>query len=216
MGGSVSTETKESGFPVALLFRHGRAKTTALLWLMFFSNVMLVMVLNSWLTTILSKAGMAERLAVILASAVNVGGLCGSVVFALIYDRLRSIGFYLLGAAFFLGACFVAATGLVRESVPLVAACMLLRRGSSPIADWARPMRSRRTLYPISIRSTGGAWAIGIGQIARVIGPPVAGVLLASGWGEAQMLGLIAVPGFIAAVAATLIAILNRRDSRSR
>lgn len=214
-GRLVNAETRERGSPVALLFRQGRARSTTLLWLMFFAAVMLVTVLNSWLTTILSEAGMTKRLAVILASVVNIGGLCGALVFALVYDRLRNIGFYLLGMAFFLGACFVAAIGLAHGSVPLVATFILLT-GFFAYGALATSNAVAATLYPISMRSTGGAWAIGIGQIARTIGPPIAGVPLSFGWNEAQMLTLIAAPGFVAAFAAMLTAIHTRRERLSR
>jgi len=205
----VVAEKNEHGFPVWLLFREGRALTTSLLWLMFFANVMLVMVLNSWLTTILTSAGMARHSAIIVAAAVNLGGLIGAVAFALVYDRLRRFGFFILSGAFFCGACFVVATGYVHGSVALVAATVLLA-GFFAYGAQSTANAVAATQYPTAMRSTGGSWAFGVGQIARVIGPVTAGVLLSLGWGEARMLTVIAVPGFIAAVAAALIGIAGR------
>lgn len=199
-------ERGKAAFPVALLFRDGRAATTSLLWLMFFANVMMVMMLNSWLTTIFAAAGMERRLAIILASAINLGGLFGAVAFAVIYDRLRGLGFYVLAVAFALGAMFVAASGLVRGSVALTAATIVLA-GFFAYGGQSAANAVAATLYPTAMRSTGGAWAIGIGQIARTVGPPLAAIFLTLGWSEGQMLVLIAAPGLVAALAATLIAL---------
>ena len=205
---------REPGFPVWLLFRDGRAVTTSLLWLMFFANVTLVMVLNSWLTTILSEAPETRRLAVVLASAVNLGGLIGAVVFAIVYDRLRRYGFFILGGAFFLGACFVAAIGLAHGSVAFVTAAVLLT-GFFAYGAQSTANAVAATQYPTAMRSTGGSWAFGVGQIARIVGPPLAGMSLSLGLGSEQLLALIAVPGFIAALAAGLIGLRNRSTDTS-
>ncbi|MEM8983947.1 MAG: 4-hydroxybenzoate transporter, partial [Pseudomonadota bacterium] len=48
--------------------------------------------------------------------------------------------------------------------------------------------------YPTSIRSTGIGWCVGLGRSGAVIGPYVAGLLIAAGFDMAQNFLLFAAP----------------------
>jgi len=48
--------------------------------------------------------------------------------------------------------------------------------------------------YPAQIRATGVAWAFGIGRVGAILGPLVAGWLLARGWTASEILFAAALP----------------------
>jgi AAHS family 4-hydroxybenzoate transporter-like MFS transporter len=52
--------------------------------------------------------------------------------------------------------------------------------------------------YPTFIRSTGVGWALGIGRIGSIVGPLLAGMLLAAKWEPWQVLLAGAIPAFCA------------------
>ena len=52
-------------------------------------------------------------------------------------------------------------------------------------------------LYPIEIRSTGVGWAIGLGRLGAVIGPGLAGYMLATGFSIASNFLLFGIPMLI-------------------
>jgi AAHS family 4-hydroxybenzoate transporter-like MFS transporter len=55
--------------------------------------------------------------------------------------------------------------------------------------------------YPTQGRASGVAWMLGIGRFGGVLGAVVGGTLLQLGLGFATILGLLAIPAFIAAAA---------------
>ena len=57
-------------------------------------------------------------------------------------------------------------------------------------------------LYPTSIRGTGIGWAIGLGRFDAVVGPAVAGYLIAAGFDMSMNYYVFAVPMAIAGILA--------------
>jgi AAHS family 4-hydroxybenzoate transporter-like MFS transporter len=55
--------------------------------------------------------------------------------------------------------------------------------------------------YPVAARASGVAWMLGIGRFGGVVGAFAGGPLLAAGLSIAQIMGLLAIPSCIAAVA---------------
>ena len=58
-------------------------------------------------------------------------------------------------------------------------------------------------IYPAAIRITGIGWAIGVARLGAVLGPYIAGVLVAGGMGMAGSFLVFAIPLAIAAIAVT-------------
>jgi len=57
------------------------------------------------------------------------------------------------------------------------------------------------TFYPISIRSTGIGWCLGVGRIGSIVGPMIGGMMLKLDWTPRQILLAGAIPALCAAVA---------------
>lgn len=60
--------------------------------------------------------------------------------------------------------------------------------------------------YPTAMRSTGVGWASGMGRIGSIIGPVVAGLMLATGVSVSGLLCISALPAGIGSVAAFALA----------
>ena len=56
-------------------------------------------------------------------------------------------------------------------------------------------------LYPTVARATGVSWMLGMGRFGSIFGSSIGGALLGLGWGFGAILGLLAVPAILAAVA---------------
>jgi AAHS family 4-hydroxybenzoate transporter-like MFS transporter len=56
------------------------------------------------------------------------------------------------------------------------------------------------TYYPTAMRSTGIGWALGIGRVGAIVGPVLAGELIARQWTPNQLFLAAAIPAIIASV----------------
>jgi len=202
----ISSERRPQGFPVGELFTEGRATFTSLLWIMGFANMIALMFMNSWLTTILKNAGFSIGIAILIAAVVHVGGIIGGICISDAFDRFTRGRFYVLASAYALAALFVASVGysgadLVWTTVAVfVAGFFLYGVQNSFNAVTA-------VLYPTAMRSTGASWAQGISGIGQLVGPVLGGILLSLHWSSSQLLYLIAFMPLISAVCAAVMGI---------
>jgi AAHS family 4-hydroxybenzoate transporter-like MFS transporter len=67
------------------------------------------------------------------------------------------------------------------------------------------------TFYPISIRSTGIGWCLGIGRIGSIVGPILGGVMLKLDWTPREILLAGSIPA-LAAAAATFASLRLRTN----
>ncbi len=57
------------------------------------------------------------------------------------------------------------------------------------------------TFYPISMRSTGIGWCLGVGRIGSIVGPMLGGVMLKLDWSPREILLAGSIPALCAAAA---------------
>jgi len=202
----ISSERRPQGFPVRELFTEGRAAFTSLLWIMGFANMIALMFMNSWLTTILKNAGFSIGIAILIAAVVHVGGIIGGIFISDGFDRFTRGRFYVLATAYALAALFVASVGysgadIVWTTVAVfVAGFFLYGVQNSFNAVTA-------VLYPTAMRSTGASWAQGISGVGQLVGPVLGGILLSLHWSSSHLLYLIAFMPLISAVCAIVMGV---------
>ena len=95
-------QERKTGFPVMRLFTDGRARTTLLLWVIFFMSLLDLYFLNSWLPTVIHDAGVALEQAIVITATFQVGGAAAAIVVGRLVDRQMSYGvltWVYLGAA---------------------------------------------------------------------------------------------------------------------
>jgi AAHS family 4-hydroxybenzoate transporter-like MFS transporter len=198
----INSEHKEKGFPVALLFREGRARTTLLLWIMFFMNLLALFFLSSWLPTVLHKAGLPQHAAIVIAALLHFGGIAGGLALAPLCDRYNP--YLVLAFAYILSGTFIAGIGLSEDRITFAMAATFLA-GFFTFGAQNSANAIAATRYPTAMRSSGVGWALGVGRTGQIIGPLIGGFLLSLQWATSQILYLIALPSVVAATAAFLL-----------
>ena len=201
-------QERKTGFPVTQLFTEGRARTTMLLWVMFFMSLLDLYFLNSWLPTVIHDAGVALQQAIVITAMFQVGGTAAAIVVGRVVDRQMSYGvltWVYLGAA----VC-VFLIGLVNGAAAIETAAVFAA-GFCVIGGQTCSNSLAAESYPTAVRSTGVGWALGIGRIGSIVGPILGGLLLSFDWGMRRVFLAAAVPAVIAAGSAFA---LNRSHSR--
>jgi AAHS family 4-hydroxybenzoate transporter-like MFS transporter len=205
----VIEEHRASGASVLALFRDGRARSTTLLWIVYFMSLLMLYLFTSWLTTHVREAGISAGLAIIVGTMFQVGGVFGAV-FGWMVDKLgpsRTIfTAYLLAAVAI--ACIAFAEGnLVILTLSVFAA------GFGIIGGQTAANALAAMSYPTQIRSTGVGWAMGIGRAGSIVGPGLAGILIQFGMSTQNVFYLAIIPAFCAAVAGAALGGRRRPES---
>lgn len=184
--------------PVSDLFRVGRARATVALWIVNFMGLMDLYLLVSWLPTTISAQGISVARAAAITALMQFGGIVGAFVLGPAVDRLGPNP--VLPAAYGLAALCIAGIGLAGSSEALVTVAVL-GAGFGIIGCQDCNSGVAVKLYPARMRSTGVGWALGVGRAGSIIGPFVAGGLLATGVDLRIIFLFSAVPALLAAVA---------------
>lgn len=187
-------ETQASaGFPVAALFRDGRGLVTVLLWLVNFANLLDMYFLSNWLPTVMKDAGYSTQTAVLAGTMLWTGGVAGTLALGRIIDRIGFIP--VLAATFLIAIASTAMIGnpVVTASVGLMFATILLC-GFAIVGGQPALNALAATYYPVSLRSTGIGWSLGVGRVGSVIGPVLGGYLMHLHWTNSQLFIAAAVP----------------------
>ena len=195
-------------FVVKQLFAGGRARTTALIWVIFFMSLLDLYFLNAWLPTVIHDTGVEVNSAIILTALFQLGGAIGSVLLGRLLDR--SLSFRVLAGAYLAAAIFVFLIGAAGTSVVLLAV-VIVAAGFAVIGGQSCANALASEFYPTPIRSTGVGWALGIGRVGSIIGPLLGGVLLSFQQDARRVFWAASVPVLVASLAGYL-ASRTRRD----
>ena len=191
-------EERTRGFPVSQLFAEGRAVTTSLVWVAFFCNLLVIYFLNAWLPTVLKQTGVPLETTFRLTGALSWGGVLSILILSPIVDRL---GATRVTIWLFIGAALsILGVGLSGNSVPLLALTIVIGGGCITAGQSFCNILAAG-LYPTTIRSTGVAWALGIGRAGTMLGPVVGGAMLKAEFAPQTILFSAALPAAIAAFA---------------
>ncbi len=184
--------------PVAQLFIGGYAVPTLLIWTAYLMNMVLLYSLSNWLPVVIHDGGLSVRTADLATMLYQLGGTGGAVLLALACDRLRAPG-VLAAALVGVALCLFAMGGAGASPVTvvlLVAAVGFCMVGGQNVANaWVG------LFYPVTARSTGLGWALGVGRIGSVLGPVLTGVLIGSGVPSQTLFRLCVIPALVSAAA---------------
>ncbi|MEJ2110248.1 MAG: MFS transporter [Acidobacteriota bacterium] len=198
------------GVPVKHLFTGGRAAGTVLLWIPNFMNLLLMYVILNWFPTLLIQTGMSVSEGVTATAFFSLGGILGTLVEGFL---IKFRGMYkVLLTEFMLCGLFIAALSVWADTWLLVMVLAFLL-GLLVIGAQAGLNVLAAEYYPTSIRSTGVGWALGMGRIGSILGPILAGILVAIPWEPKQILLAGAIPAILALGAILLGRRMPRRGS---
>lgn len=194
-------QTGDEKAPVLELFRDGRTMSTLMFWTAFFTCLLMVYALGSWLPKLMSMAGYALSSSLMFLMILNVGAIVGAVGGGWLADRfsLRSVlvSFFVLGS----GALIL----LGYENPMWVLYSLVAIAGATTIGSQILLYAYVAQYYPTHIRSTGLGWASGIGRNGAIVGPLLGGALLALALPHHMNFLALAIPGAIATLSMLLV-----------
>lgn len=170
------------GIPIRKLFADGMARDTLLLWVAFFTNLMGIYFLLSWIPTLLVDAGYSITKATSASVALNFGGPFGLVGLGWIVNRFGVPVRYVIAAALLIGSVHVALVGVLAANLTLLLSAVFVA-GVFVMGTQGQLFNLGSSLYPTEVRATGLGWAVGVGRIGSVLGPLVGGALILLGLG---------------------------------
>lgn len=195
---SEAIPARRDAIPVRLLFHDGRARFTILLWIIYFTGLMDLYMLASWLPTTISEQGISIGTAALVAGLMQIGGISGALTMSPLVDRYRPSPF--LPLAYIFAALCIATIGFAGSSVPLTIAAVM-GAGFGIIGGQITSDGVAAKVYPTHIRATGVGWALGIGRMGSILGPFLVGTALAFGVDVRTIFVCSAVPALLAALA---------------
>jgi AAHS family benzoate transporter-like MFS transporter len=170
---SAADATKPVGWKESLsaMFSRGYLRPTVLFWISLFCGLLLVYGLNTWLPSIMRKAGYDLGSALTFLVVFSLASAIGGIVLGRAADgygkKLILVTFYLLGGVgilllmfpnnIFINYTFVAFAGIGSISTSLVL--------TSWVADY----------YPSYARGTATGWALSFARIGAISGPLIGG-----------------------------------------
>lgn len=183
---------------------------TVLMWMSFGMLQAAYFSTTSWTPQALTIATGNAQLGVLAGSLVSLGGILGSVAFAVlsvwIAKRVLTIAFLAAAAVIYLG--FSASLGAV--AVALVLAVALGLANNASIAGFYT--LGPRVYSPVA-GATGFGWILGAGRIASFAAPIVVGYLIGAGWSIQTIFIAFAVPMVVSSVLLLMVSVLERRRS---
>ena len=177
------------------LFAGDQRIATSLLWLCFFAESLTFMTFISWLGVILESKGLAPQQAALAFSYTAIGGICALLILSRFVDRFGPMATVVTAVG---SIALVSALGMDDLSAPMIVVTAVL--AMAVLTGTHNSLNATVGIfYPTSIRSKGVGYATGMGRIALVAGPVIAGYLLAAHLLLQQLLYLIAAPYFVVA-----------------
>lgn len=186
------------------LFSRIYAARTLLLWVSYFFTLMVVYIMLSWLPSLFTELGFSRKDGSMAMVYFQMGAALGTVVLGMLIDRFHKayviilmyvgilIGLFSLNSATTLNFMFVAAA--IMGTFTIGGQGVLYAFGSF--------------VYPTHLRGQGVGAASAVGRIGAMMGPAIAGQLLAMGSGAAGVISA-AIPCIV--ISAIIMVLLTRR-----
>ncbi len=185
------------GISVAALFHGGRARKTALLWILVFCSLLDLFLLSSWLPTQIASLGISIAIAILIGSLLQVGGMVGMVL-GWVMDRLGP--HRTLCLSYVIAAVAIACIPAASASVPMLSLAVFAA-GFGVIGGQTASNAVAADTYPTEIRATGVGWFLGVGRAGSIVGPLLAGFLLSIGVSNRAIFLMAVAPALVAAFA---------------
>ncbi|AXQ21656.1 aromatic acid/H+ symport family MFS transporter [Acinetobacter wuhouensis] len=198
---SLNEASNEDEAPLKALFQQGRTFSTMMFWVAFFMCLLMVYALGSWLPKLMIQAGYSLGASMLFLFALNIGGMVGAIGGGVLADRfhLKPV----LTIMFSVGAVALILLGFKSHQILLYS--LIAIAGAATIGSQILLYTFVAQFYPAAVRSTGMGWASGIGRIGAIVGPVLTGALLTLQLPHQMNFLVIAIPGFIAALAIFLV-----------
>ncbi|MDY6537242.1 aromatic acid/H+ symport family MFS transporter [Acinetobacter faecalis] len=186
---------------VASLFRRGRATNTLLFWVAFFTCLLTMYALSSWLPKLMMAAGYSMDNSLMFMMIMNVGAVVGIVGGGILADR-----FHLKPVLMFLGIMGAIVMSLMGfQSNQFLLYILVFFAGAASIGSQMLLYSYVAQFYPLAVRSTGIGWSSAIGRMGAIVGPILIGGLLGMNLPAHFNFIAVGLPVLITAIAVALI-----------
>lgn len=193
---------------VMSLFRRGRAVNTLLFWTAFFTCLLTMYALSSWLPKLMMAAGYSMDNSLMFMMAMNVGAVVGIVGGGILADR-----FHLKPVLMFLGIMGAIVMSLMGfQSSQFLLYILVFLAGAASIGSQMLLYSYVAQYYPLAVRSTGIGWSSAIGRMGAIIGPILIGGLLGMNLPAHFNFIVVGLPVLITAIAVAFI--MNEDESQ--
>ncbi len=160
---------------ISALFTPARRTTTILLWVLNFTNMMLVFFFISWLPSLLAYRGLANSASLSATSLFNASGVIGGISMAFAMRRL--IPPTVLSVAYLCAAASVIALAVLPETGSAFLITIAIS-GAAILGSQFCLIALVNHYYPPEIRVSGAGYAIGVGRLGALFAPMAGGILL--------------------------------------
>ncbi len=183
---------------LALLAPRFRRQTITL-WLTFFFCFICLYFLLSWIPKMLIDAGFAEQQSLMGGTAFNLGAFFGVLAVGFLATRfsLSSIIGLFLALSGLLMIVYAVAPAEFNLLLTIIFVIGILQQGG-----FTGLYAVAAKVYSSDIKATGIGWAIGLGRFGAVVGPYMAGVMIAGGATMQLNFTIFAVPMILGGVLA--------------
>ena len=186
---------------VVSLFKRGRMANTLLFWLAFFTCLLTMYALSSWLPKLMMAAGYSMNNSLMFMLAMNMGAVVGIVGGGVLADR-----FHLKPVLMCLGLMGAIVMSLMGFNPPQALLYVLVfLGGAASIGSQMLLYSYVAQYYPLAVRSTGIGWSSAIGRMGAIVGPILIGALLGMSLPAYINFMVVGLPVLITAIAVALI-----------
>lgn len=193
------------------IFRDGRARSTAILWMACVLSMGTISLMAAWLPTFFQEmAGIPIQRFAVLAMIGFLGGVAGTLAMGWLIDRLRASR--LIPAYYFGLAAMIVALSLVPFDAALFLGVLLAYNFFQTGGQTGLNTMMTR-IYPTSMRATGIGWAGGLGRIGGIVLPLFGGLAVAFDYSLQTTLAVVAAMPLGVGLLVLLIPDLTRPQS---
>lgn len=165
---------------------------TALLWVSYFFTLMVVYIMLSWLPSLFMELGFSRQQGSMAQVFFMIGAFFGTIVLGMLIDRYNKVFIIALMYAGILAGLISLNAATTLDGIYMAAALT----GTFTIGGQGVLYAYGSFIYPTHLRGTGVGAASAIGRVGAMLGPTVAGMIIASGAGASGVF-TAAIPGII-------------------
>lgn len=193
----VLTEAPAPKVPLRRLFQREHARNTLCLGVAMFSLMMIAVTLTTWIAQLMVQRGFNVSMGITFILVFSCSNFVSTPLAGWLSDRIGYKKVFLL----YMPVLFVSIVliGVVQD--PAAALVCMFFAGFATMGATCLLLPYAGSLYPLSFRSSAMGVIYAIGRIGPIIGPSIAGLMLAAGISVPLILLCTAVPSLVALIA---------------
>ncbi|MFT4021130.1 MAG: 3-(3-hydroxy-phenyl)propionate transporter MhpT [Acinetobacter sp.] len=186
------------------LLNRDYAARTVMLWISYFFTLMVVYIMLSWLPSLFMELGFSRKQGSMAQVFFMVGAFFGTIILGMLIDRFNKVAVIILMYVGILAGLVSLNSASTLTSIYLAAALT----GTFTIGGQGVLYTYGSFIYPAHLRGTGVGAASAMGRVGAMLGPTIAGFILAAGAGASGVF-TAAIPGIV--LSAVIMVVLSRK-----